>query len=307
MLTWPFRHHCLLHGELREVPGDTWKVDDEDNEDDEDDDDDDDEDSEDFPEPAHLQDDSDIEKVINYKLLANPDAFNVCAESEMITPKGKIPPSGKFNVNWWFNETFTAKWEKRRPFFPCSHEGSCESANCRCFRENINCEKTCRCSRQCNRRFPGCSCVTTPGKQACSSSACLCSKFGRECDADLCGSCGAMEVLDPVNRYNEGVIQGKCNNVAIQRGVPRKTLLGHSEVHGFGLYMGEDINKGEYIGEYTGEAISVKEGDRRGVISTYQQTMYLFKLSSSKLTYPSHLLPVANISSRTGGRCDIYG
>jgi hypothetical protein len=105
-----------------------------------------------------------------------------------------------------------------------------------------------------------------------------------------------MEVLDPVNRYNEGVVQGKCNNVAIQRNVPRKTLLGHSEVHGFGLYMGEDINRGEYIGEYTGEAISVKEGDRRGVISTYQQTMYLFKLSSSELTYPSHLPQVANIN-----------
>ncbi|KAI4936016.1 hypothetical protein J4E85_001344 [Alternaria conjuncta] len=187
------QHDCLLHGEIRQVPEDSWKTDSEDEEratqatddtsrrgsnnktprrvsnfsrDDTDD-----ENEPGDPLPAHFDSDSDIEKVINYKLPANPSAFESCSETEMITPKGAKPPP---------------------------------------------------------------------------------------------------------------VVQRTCCNVAIQRGVPRKTLLGHSEVHGFGLYMGEDIKSGEYIGEYTGEAISVKEGDRRVTIYDYQKTMYLFRLNSKQ-------------------------
>ncbi|KAI4653958.1 hypothetical protein J4E93_001726 [Alternaria ventricosa] len=208
------KHNCLTHGEIRQVPEDSWKTDSEDEEratqatDDTSrrgsdnriprrvsnfsKDDTDDENEPGDPLPAHFDSDSDIEKVINYKLPANPSAFETCSETEMITPKGAKPPP------------------------------------------------------------------------------------------DLCGSCGASEILDPVNRYNDEVVQRNCCNVAIQRGVPRKTLLGHSEVHGFGLYMGEDIKSGEYIGEYTGEAISVKEGDRRVTIYDYQKTMYLFRLNSKQ-------------------------
>ena len=247
------------------------------------------------PLPAHFHDDSDIEKVINYKLPVNPDAFTVCPEAEMIATKGAKPPPGKFNANWWLQRDLTQHWEKRKPFFPCFHPGSCETAQCRCYREGINCEKICKCSRSCNRRFPGCSCTINLGKRVCESDKCLCVKFNRECDADLCGSCGATEILDPVNRYNEDVVARNCFNVAIQRGVPRKTLLGHSEVHGFGLYMGEDIEKGEYIGEYTGEAISVKEGDRRLTIYDYQKTMYLFRLNSSRCPCSIRLVELANI------------
>ncbi|USP82641.1 hypothetical protein yc1106_09915 [Curvularia clavata] len=231
------QHNCLLHGELRQAPEDSWKSESEEEDEefqssrcgsrstlDEDTD----------PLPAHFDEDSDIEKVINYKLPANPDAFNVCPESEMITSRGAKPPPGKFNAHWWLQRDLTQHWEKRKPFFPCNHEGSCENAKC------------------------------------------------RECDADLCGACGATEILDPVNRYNKDVMARNCFNVAIQRGVPRKTLLGHSEVHGFGLYMGEDIEKGEYIGEYTGEVISVHEGNRRLTIYDYQKTMYLFRLNSKQ-------------------------
>ncbi|KAG9187712.1 histone-lysine N-methyltransferase EZH2 [Alternaria panax] len=299
------QHNCLLHGEVRQAPEDSWKTDSEDEDratqatDDTSrrgseakrtprristygGDDTEDEHDEGGPLPAHSDDDSDIEKVINYKLPANPDAFDTCPGSEMITSKGAKPPPGKFNANWWLQQDMTQHWEKRKPFFPCKHEGTCEDAKCRCFREGINCEKTCKCSQSCNRRFPGCSCATGPGKRPCLTSSCLCVKFNRECDADLCGACGASEALDPVNRYNDDVVERNCCNVAIQRGVPRKTLLGHSEVHGFGLYMGEDIKSGEYIGEYTGEAISVKEGDRRVTIYDYQKTMYLFRLNSKQ-------------------------
>ncbi|KAF1838737.1 hypothetical protein BDW02DRAFT_336506 [Decorospora gaudefroyi] len=298
------QHNCVRHGEIREIPEDSWNTDpDEDAtpEDEEtdhqeghsknrhaqrdshlhaqDDHTDVEDHEEEGPLPAHFHDDSDLEKVINYKLYANPDTFNVCPESEMIRSKGTKPPAGRFNSSWWLQQDLTHHWEKRKPFFPCNHHGACEYAQCRCFREGITCEKTCKCSMLCNRRYPGCSCTAAQAKRVCGTASCLCVKFNRECDADLCGSCGATDILDPVNRYNEDIVESNCCNVAIQKGVPRKTLLGQSEVHGFGLYMGEDIKGGEFIGEYTGEAISVDEGDRRSTIYDYQKTMYLFRLN----------------------------
>lgn len=91
-------------------------------------------------------------------------------------------------------------------------------------------------------------------------------------------------MLDPVNRYDEDVQSERCCNVAIQRRVFRKTLMGHSELHGFGLYAGEDLNEADYIGEYVGETISSEEADRRVVVYDSQKAMYLFQLNKSRLS-----------------------
>jgi histone-lysine N-methyltransferase EZH2 len=58
--------------------------------------------------------------------------------------------------------------------------------------------------------------------------------------------------------------------------------------------MGEDIKSGDYIGEYTGEAISVKEGDRRVTIYDYQKTMYLFRLNSSESSNHTNSYQIAD-------------
>ena len=109
--------------------------------------------------------------------------------------------------------------------------------------------------------------------------------MSRECDGDLCGGCGATEILDPINRYNKDVSKDKCCNVALQRGVQKKTLLGHSEVHGFGLFTGEDVKKGDFLGEYKGEAVTLNEGARRGIVYEKQNTMYLFKLNKGRFVF----------------------
>ncbi|KAF2254921.1 SET domain-containing protein, partial [Trematosphaeria pertusa] len=233
--------------------------------------------------------DSDIEEIINYRRFVNaanlPEYIGVEHHGTQL-PK----PPAEFKAKWWVNNTYATSWEKRRPFYPCSHEGPCDKAQCRCYMENINCEKTCACSSSCNRRFPGCSCAQTAGgRRVCGTDKCLCQQMNRECDADLCGSCGAIEILDPVNRYNEDVIKGKCCNVAIQRGVPKKTLLGHSEVHGFGLYTGEDVRKEDFLGEYKGEVIALGEANRRGIIYEKKQTMYLFSLNKKQEVDSTHV------------------
>jgi hypothetical protein len=250
-------------------------------------------DSDDEIYPAHYDsDDSDLEKLLNYKFPVNPDVPTRITWEASAVPEHALPPPGPFKPRWWETKTNTAKWEQRTPFVPCSHPGDCVEANCRCFRENITCEKTCKCSQSCNRRFPGCRCVSTPGKRTCGiGTSCLCSKFQRECDADICGSCGATELLDPVNRYNEELLKKRCNNIGLQRGVPKKTLLGKSEVHGFGLYAGQDIREDDVVGEYTGEILSVGESERREVIYHYEQNMYLFRLNQGMACLSTAELP----------------
>jgi hypothetical protein len=247
---------------------------------------DDEEDSDDNgPSVAHYNsDDSQVEKVVNYRYPVNSIASINDDKLHRGNPKRSIPPVGPFKPKWWESNTSTTTWESRKPFIPCSHTGSCVEAKCRCFREGVTCEKTCTCPSTCNRRFPGCRCASTPSKRICSTDAsCLCLKFKRECDADLCGTCGATELLDPVNRYNEELLQGRCTNVGIQMSVPKKTLLGKSEVHGFGLYAGQDMRKDDVIGEYTGEILSKGESARREIVYSYERNMYLFTLNKGEM------------------------
>jgi hypothetical protein len=88
-----------------------------------------------------------------------------------------------------------------------------------------------------------------------------------------------------VNRYNEGILEGKCHNVMVQRAVPKRTLIGVSKLlhdggkHGFGLYMGEACNKGDFIGEYVGEIVSDSEAGRRGAVYDKIEMSYLFDLN----------------------------
>jgi hypothetical protein len=242
--------------------------------------------------PVHYdsEDMSDVERIVNYKFHANPYVKTKDGWPNNNVTKRTLPPPGPFKPRWWELRTSTVNWEKRKPFIPCNHDGSCVEAKCRCFRENITCEKTCRCPSTCNRRFPGCKCAFVPGKRTCATvTGCLCIKFKRECDADLCGTCGATDILDPTNRYNEELLRDKCANVGLQRGVPKKTLLGKSEVHGFGLYAGEDIREDEVIGEYTGEILSVGESARREVVYQHEQNMYLFRLNKEQEVDATHM------------------
>ena len=148
------------------------------------------------------------------------------------------------------------------------------------------------CASNCSRRFQGCTCAAK-GKACWENERCDCFRLHRECDPDLCRSCGAREVLDPANRYRPDIAEGKCVNVYVQRGVPRRTLLGHSALlsrgglSGWGLYMGEPIKKGDYIGEYVGEVVSREEGERRGLIYDKRNLSYLFDLNISK--YPEQM------------------
>ena len=182
-------------------------------------------------------------------------------------------------IDW--TETKTANHDNRVPFVPCFHKGACRRGVCDCFDNDVACEKQCFCPGDCDWRFRGCLCAKKA--RACSREKCICWRLNRECDADLCGACGARELVDPANRGNSHLLDHHCSNVNLQLGKPKRTFLGNSQVAGYGLFMGETVKTGEYLGEYTGEIVSTDEADRRGRIYDKRGLSYLFDLNKGDL------------------------
>jgi len=113
-------------------------------------------------------------------------------------------------------------------------------------------------------------------------SRCDCWTHNRECDPFLCGKCGVLEVLDSYNKYNEDIRKGRCKNNRIQLGLPAPTTKAPSQVQGYGLYSRAEIAAGDFIGEYTGEIISINEGDRRGAMYHVLNQEYLFIINKGQ-------------------------
>ncbi|KHN96788.1 SET domain protein [Metarhizium album ARSEF 1941] len=168
----------------------------------------------------------------------------------------------------WQDHTTSHAHQRRENLEPCSHEGPCVPGVCTCVDADVLCEKFCGCTvDSCAYKFTGCACHSQ-GKNCQDSKKdrpCICVQLNRECDPQLCVSCGALERADPLNADDAELHATGCQNCDLQRGVGKPLLLGQSQLDGvgYGLFTAEDIAQDEFIIEYVGELITHDEGVRR--------------------------------------------
>lgn len=145
-------------------------------------------------------------------------------------------------------------------FLPCDHDGPCREDTCSCIRNGFFCTKHCGYGNKSPNFFRGCECKAGQ----CRLYSCPCYAANRECDPDLCRSCGACS--DPPDApAGDGQ---RCRNDNISMGRRAHTLVAESTIKeaGWGLFNKHELKKGDFVIEYVGERISQEEAERRGVV-----------------------------------------
>ncbi|KAE9150934.1 hypothetical protein PF001_g4791 [Phytophthora fragariae] len=173
------------------------------------------------------------------------------------------------------NQRLQDRGTENHEYKPCMHDGMCDSTGCSCMKRDHMCEKACACSRDCPNRFEGCTC--RDGE--CRTDKCPCFAALRECDPDVCVSCGACDLAVDMVKGASIASMLTCSNVNVIRNKHKRLGMSFSSIHGYGMYAREAISANEFVYEYTGAMLSQDEAERRGLIYDKMEMSYLFDLN----------------------------
>lgn len=200
---------------------------------------------------------------------------------------------------------------------PCNHPGLCsKDSQCVCVEADTYCEKFCACGPNCRIKVQGCKCKSNCRTKSCpcfaASRACdpdLCGSCGASIAPwfrmDVCtfiqkglhqsSKPGGVELDDAddsavggAKRKSSSATNGHgltatpslvtiCSNVSFSHRPRVRVHVGRSNIHGWGAFAGQRIEKGDFIAEYTGELITQAEAERRGIIYDKYKSSYIFE------------------------------
>mmetsp|Transcript_8388 Transcript_8388/g.18797 ORF Transcript_8388/g.18797 Transcript_8388/m.18797 type:complete len:851 (+) Transcript_8388:112-2664(+) len=229
----------------------------------------------------------DIEKVAHAigAMPATVDAFVKSKKIDLIPNKfvtAQLSSSKKNQRSYTSMKNYNQKWLRHiqskvihPAFLPCDHDGPCNDDNCSCVTNGFFCTKHCGWGCKSANFFRGCECKAGQ----CRLNSCPCYAANRECDPDLCRTCGACSDGPDAPATGDGQ---RCRNDNISMRRHAHTLIGESRIKeaGWGIFTKHSLKKGDFVIEYVGEQISQEEAERRGVIYDKMNMSYLFNLSS---------------------------
>ncbi|KAG2260484.1 hypothetical protein Bca52824_079778 [Brassica carinata] len=169
--------------------------------------------------------------------------------------------------------TMNKREKSYKHYTPCTCEPVCGD-QCPCFRNGNCCEIYCGCPKTCNNRFGGCNCT----KGQCINRKCPCFSNSRECNPDLCRSC-SLSCGDGHDSLGETSKTRECKNMQFLLKKHKKILLGMSDVHGWGAYARHPLKRNEFLGEYTGDLVSIDEAEERDRADDKLGYSYIFNLN----------------------------
>lgn len=186
-----------------------------------------------------------------------------------------------------------------RDFVPCEHAGPCTAEVCTCVQKGLYCESTCGCNfgrycatgrtggvvwtppsnealrsgraRECFNRFPGCGCKAG----TCTEGDCPCYDAHRACSPDFC----ECDVTLLPSRTS--IQKRRCRNGPVTVGRHKRTFIGKSEIHGFGLFAAERFDPGDLVGIYSGQLIDTRLADMIGRIYDATNRTYIFNVTET--------------------------
>lgn len=213
-------------------------------------------------------------------------------------------------------------------FVPCNHHGPCSDENdCRCYRLGKWCEKSCSCNNtrfcegakgqgiaefvdrthkhnslhgKCHNIHDdsagkGCTCHP---ENCGDREVCPCRASDLPCTPGICACTKSQETCNPLvtkrcnckpTNHNNSCSTVPCNNIPFNSMKRKRTLLGHSKVHGYGLFAAEYIEKGQFVGLYIGQLVDTNVAELLGFAYDEQGHTFLFDLTNHTVSDGTYL------------------